>query len=62
MTIKEVREMLLQIEASKSDDEKAHGMRDYLWHRVLEKLAEDGSELAHEALKSEYIDFARLCA
>ena len=62
MTIEEVRETLRQIDAAKSDDEKAHSMRDDLWQDVLEALADEGSELAREALKSEDIRFCRWCA
>lgn len=62
MTIEEVRSVLKQLADVRTDDERAHSMRDLMWERVLKTLADEGSELAREALKSEEIDFARWCA
>ena len=62
MTIEEIKERLKAIETIKDDDEVAHILQDELYEDVLHAIAEgseNAKDLAIEALKVMYIDFAR---
>lgn len=67
ITLNEIIEARSQIEAcaGDDDDERAHGLEDELWERVLQAIAagaENSRELAAEALKTKDMAFARWCA
>lgn len=65
MTIEEVCNIVATIETVAHDDEKAHGMEDALYEAVLKAIADNtpnAALLAHYALKTKDIDFARYCA
>lgn len=47
---------------ARTDDEAAHSCEDRLHQDVLRALAEQGNELAIEALKTLDVAFARHCA
>lgn len=66
--IEELRQRVADLEASRGDDEAAHGEEDALRESVLRAIA-DGSatgdearEMARIALSTEAIDFNRWCA
>ena len=60
-----VRQRVEEIRAKANDDEAAHCMEDELHKGVLEAIANGATcpiELAHEALQTLKIEFARWCA
>ncbi len=62
MTVEDVRKRLIEIDASRADDQQAHCSEDALWAEVLEAIATgagNAKELAQEALKSRDIEFER---
>lgn len=65
MTIEDVIKEVVRIEhagITNHDDERAHGLEDTLYQRVLEHHAANGCELSKAALKTKTLDFARWCA
>jgi hypothetical protein len=67
MDIAEVKAEVRKIrKRSKSDYESAHGLEDDLYQAVLETIAsgqcQDPVGLAAEALKTQRIQFKRICA
>lgn len=65
MTVEDVKERIARIKALATiDDEAAHGAEDKLYEDVLRAVAAmhpDAYDLAHEALKSQEVDFCRWC-
>ncbi len=66
MTINECKNLLKEIKKHQDDDEKAHGMEDDFYSRVLSSIAaetaEDPVEMANIALKTKELKFSRWCA
>lgn len=65
MTIEEVCYTVATIEAIAHDYERAHGLEDELYEAVLKAIADNAPNaalLAHYALKTKDIEFARYCA
>jgi len=65
MTIEEVCATVITIEAIAHDYECAHGLEDALYEAVLKAIADNAPNaalLAHYALKTKDIEFARHCA
>lgn len=65
MTIEEVCYTVATIRAIAHDYEKAHELEDALYEAVLKAIADNAPNaalLAHYALKTKDIDFARFCA
>ena len=65
MTIEEVRQAVIEIEAYGGDSERAHSAEDDLHQRVLRAVANGDSnsqELAVEALKTLDLQSERWCA
>lgn len=66
MNLNEINEAVAKIEATKNDDEVAHGMEDDLREAFIRHVAEtaggDLAEMARAVLKTNEIDFCRWCA
>jgi phosphosulfolactate phosphohydrolase-like enzyme len=62
MTVEEVKARVADIAECTDDGEKAHSLEDNLYAEVLMHLAEQGNELAREAIKALELDFSRWCA
>lgn len=65
MTIEEVCERVLDIRELANDYERAHSAEDELYSEVLQAIADNAPNaalLAHYALKTKDIEFARYCA
>jgi hypothetical protein len=66
MTIKDVQDLVADIERNKRDPEMAHGFEDDLYRLVLEEIAygltQNPQELAEAALEAQDIDFPRWSA
>jgi hypothetical protein len=65
MKIEDVENRVAEIERTKGDDERAHGMEDSLYRDVLLAISSGSTgarKLATAALKSEDIDFGRWTA
>ena len=67
MTLEEIRWRVGQIEASKRDYEKAHGMEDDLYANFIKYIASLKNchglpAMAKELLKTQDISFVRYCA
>ncbi len=62
ITLEQVKANVEIIKGLSHDDEAARAEEDDLHQRVLRQLAQEGSELAAEALKTLDINFSRWCA
>lgn len=62
LTAEDIARRLAEIHAVQADDEAAHGLADDLHRDVLAAGAPDAPLLAAAALRTETLDFARLCA
>jgi hypothetical protein len=66
MDLQEIRDRVASIDKESGDDEAAHSNEDKLRADFIAHVAAHGnkklSEMAHEVLKTDTIDFARWCA
>ena len=59
MTLEEVKARIQKIRDEKGDDEVQHSLEDDLYFDLLKYFADQGNELAKEAIKSRDISFGR---
>lgn len=66
MTLEEIEARLEDIERSAKDSEMAHGLEDDLYIDFVQHVAQMGppelAEMAKAVLRSQQLDFPRLCA
>jgi hypothetical protein len=66
MDLKEIKLKVKDIEKEKDDDEVAHSLEDQLYQDFVDHIAKTGNNeqrrMARAVLRTNKIDFARLCA